>query len=305
MSAVHQAPDTIRDEFHRETTPLRILVAASGEASSLGAVRLASALSTRSDSEVSVIAAAAPSPYAPPRTSEPSLAATLDDDRRRATLEATRLELDAVPEAAAWTLHAVVGWAAEAILDEANEWGASIIVVGIGRQPVMRGLAGAQTAVGVARHAPVPVIAVPAHVTGLPTRVLAAVDFTPSSRRAAHLAARLMVPGGTLILAHVSALESDDDSDGSLSELYNGGCIERLELLATQLREQGPAQVTTLLLTGDIAEQLEQCAEREKCDMIAVGGHAQSFIERVVVGSVRTKLLRAASRTILVAPSNA
>jgi nucleotide-binding universal stress UspA family protein len=305
MSAVHQAPESVRDELRRETIPLRILVAASGEASSLGALRLASALSTRAQSEVSVIAAAAPIPYAPPRMGEPSLSATLNDDRRRATLDATRRELDVVPEAAAWTLHAVVGWAAEAILDEATEWGASLIVVGVARHHVMQRLAGAQTAVAVARHAPVPVIAVPAHVTGLPTRVLAAVDFSPSSLRAAHLAARLAMPGSTLILAHVSALRPDADSDRSLSELYNGGCVDRLELLAAELREHGPATITTMLLSGDIAEQLDQCAEREQCDMIAVGGHMQNFIERVVIGSVRTKLLRAASRTILVAPSNA
>lgn len=39
-----------------------------------------------------------------------------------------------------------------------------------------------------------------------------------------------------------------------------------------------------------------------RCDTVALGGHDHGFVERAIFGSVRAKLLRAASTTVLIAP---
>jgi len=43
-------------------------------------------------------------------------------------------------------------------------------------------------------------------------------------------------------------------------------------------------------------------AEREHCDLLAVGGEAHGLVDRMLLGSVRTDLLRDARYPVLVVP---
>src|SRR4051812_49075712 len=83
-----QAARRSKPVAHRTNAPYRILVASAGDPSTAGAVRVALALARRRGATVQVLAVATPFPHnisagfgaAPP--------AVLDDDARRATLEA-------------------------------------------------------------------------------------------------------------------------------------------------------------------------------------------------------------------------
>ena len=60
--------------------------------------------------------------------------------------------------------------------------------------------------------------------------------------------------------------------------------------------------VETVLLSGEVVGQLVEHAELEGCDLIAVGGHRQGIVDRILIGSVRSGVLRAAKCSVLIGP---
>ena len=288
MLATHCTPAAYDPIGDRDTIPIRILVGSAGSPSSMGAVQMAAALAASLDADVHVVAATTPLPYVATMGAGSDAPVIVDEDNRRQTLQDARRQLDRLHTAGQWSLHSVVGWPAESILEEATAWGAAIIVIGVGRHQVADRLVGAETAVAIARRSPIPVIAVPAGAVGLPSRVLAATDFSEASITAARIGARLMAEDGTLVLAHVTAA---------------AGPCHALEELAAEIREHTGRRVNTELLSGTVVDALLRYAREESCDMISVGGRPYTAPDGVIFGSVRTRLLRAGSSTVLIAPS--
>lgn len=297
MLTAHSTSFTREAPVARATVPLRILIGSSGEPSSIGAIRVASALAARADVQVHLVAAAAPVVH--PAIEGPT-SIVENEEHRHATLDAARKQLEHVPAANEWKVRSVVGWPAESILSEANHWGASLIVIGIGHHRVIDRFSGTETAVSVARRSDVAVMAVPADAAGLPLRVLAAIDFSEPSKSAARMAAAFMHPDGTLVLAHVTSIRADDCS--SAIDRNDAESLAALEDLASELRTRSGHRVTTHVMAGDVAEALLRFAHDEHCDMIALGAQARRMGDGVIFGSVRTRLLRAGSGTVLVAP---
>ena len=58
----------------------------------------------------------------------------------------------------------------------------------------------------------------------------------------------------------------------------------------------------TVLVRGDPAASLLSYAQQAACDLIAVGTQRYGFLERMVVGSVATRVLRAARCGVLAVP---
>ena len=300
MLTTHSIPSTRDIPIARPTVPLRILVGSSGEPSSTGAIRVASALAARAEVQVHLVAATTPAVHPPTIGGDGPTPTVANEDHRRETLEAARKQLERVPAADEWNVRSVVGWPAESILDEAKHWGASVIVIGVGRHRVIDRFSGTETAVAIARRSDVPVMAVPADVARLPVRVLAAIDFSEPSKTAARLAATFMQPDGTLVLGHVSSIHAGNRP--SVIDRDNADSLVALEELAMELRKRGGPRVHTHVMAGDVAEALLRFAREEHCDMIAVGGQARRMVDGVIFGSVRTKLLRDGSGTVLIAP---
>ena len=294
-------PDTTEPSFK---IPLHLLVGATGDESSVGALHLAAAIAKRSSSTVRIVTVTTPFPHAvgvADVTSPPMM----DEENRRAALGAVQARLDALPDAEAWNVHAVVGWPGEAIVDEADRWPASLIVLGRGTHHAWDRLFGPETAIAVARRTHAPVLAVPPSARKIPSRVLAAIDFTKSSVNAAKLAARLMAPNGTLILAHVTAFDPGTATEGSMGDLYDTGAADKLAALQSEIQRETPRRIETALFTGDVVGKLIEHARRERCDLIAVGGHHMGFVDRILMGSVRSGLLRSAECSVLIGAQQA
>ncbi len=285
--------------------PLHILLGAAGDASSLGAIHIARALSKRAQASVQVLTVSTPFPHVAPSPFEMAPPAVIDADNRRAALVAVQDQLATIRGTASWTVHAVVGWPAEALVDEARCWPASLIVLGIGRHKAVDRLFGPETAIAVARRAAVPMLAVPPDVQELPARVIAAIDFSESSIGAAKLAARLMVADGTLTLVHASALAAPKHEAGSLVDVYSTGAADKLEQIRHEIHKETRRRVQTVMLQGDVVGQLLEYAKQEHCDLIAVGGHELGFVDRILLGSVRTRIIRDAHCSVLIAPHRA
>jgi nucleotide-binding universal stress UspA family protein len=71
-----------------------------------------------------------------------------------------------------------------------------------------------------------------------------------------------------------------------------------LERTAAQLEREG-LHVEALLAVGDPAREITAAAEREKCDLIAMGTHGHKFIADVVYGSVANAVRHATTIPVL------
>jgi nucleotide-binding universal stress UspA family protein len=56
------------------------------------------------------------------------------------------------------------------------------------------------------------------------------------------------------------------------------------------------------MLEGDQARAILNFAAEQDADLIACGTHGRSMLERLLVGSVSTRILRSAPCSVLVAP---
>lgn len=286
------------------TIPLRLLVGATGDESSVGALHVAAAIAKRSGATVHVLTVSTPFPHVVSVvdvTSPP----VMDEENRRIALGAVKSRLERVAGSQDWDVQAVVGWPGEAIVDAAERWPASLIVLGRGAHHAWDRLFGPETAIAVARRSRAPVLAVAPSARSIPSRILAAIDFSKSSINAATLAARIMAPNGTLVLAYVSAFDNSKAGEGSLADLYDTGVADKLEECRREIHRETHRHIETAVLIGEVVGKLVEYANREHCDLIAVGGHHLGFVDRILMGSVRSGVLRSASCSVLIGAQQA
>lgn len=284
-------------------TPLsRIVVATDGGPESIGALRIAAALGRRHGTSITAVAVATPFPHGLASIARPDQPVAIDERSLRDLQVRLERHLRGLPGAERWQVQTAVGWPADTINDVAQRLGAALIVLGIGRHRRMDRLFGSETAIAVIRHARTPVLAVVPAAHSLPRDVLAAMDFTDASTAAAEVALRIMQSGGTLTLAHASSFAGRNHAVGGLADLYRTGAEAKLDATRRQLQRRSRANIETALVDGEPGEALVRCARDRKSDLIALGGHEQGLLDRILLGSVRTRVVRAATCSVLIAP---
>jgi nucleotide-binding universal stress UspA family protein len=184
----------------------------------------------------------------------------------------------------------------------ALETNANLLLVGFSNRGRMDRLFSGETTVGIIRRSRLPVIVVPPQVRALPRHAVAALDFSPASMSAASFAASLLARDGTLTLAHVRSFEGMNARDGDLVDLYRAGADAKLDEAAAELRRQTRRRIDTVTLGGVPGESILSYARRAKCDLIALGGHKKGLVDRILLGSTRTTVLRGAKCSVLIAP---
>ena len=290
-----------RREVHR-----RFLVATVGESESRGALRFAAALSEHfADAAVLALGVSIPFPHNVSTILSLKQATTIDEDARREVLDTVRSAVAHVPGAETWEKMALVGTPAEEINRVAEQWGATMLVLGLGRHNRLDRIFGSETAIEVMRHARIPVVAVPATVRGLPERALVAMDFTAASTAAAMLAAELVPRHGALCVAHVCAFAGAPAAPGDLIDLYREGARARLDEVVQKIRRHADCAIESVLLEGEPADALLKFAKRDHSGLIALGGHERGLVDRILLGSIRTKVIRGANCSVLIAPPSA
>jgi len=190
------------------------------------------------------------------------------------------------------------------VVDVARERGAHAIVVGTGQHGALGRLVYGERAVQIARLSDRPVVVVPpTAVAGPATTAVVAVDFSPASRRAARFAMDLLADGGRLLLVHVkSAANLSEEGAGWWDEAYQQRTDELFRRFTSRLRAERGITIGTRLLHGDIGTMLSAFARDAGATVIACGGRRHSFIERMLLGSVSTELIRRAACPVVVLP---
>jgi len=195
------------------------------------------------------------------------------------------------------------GPAAQSIVDLAHDREARAIVVGTGQHnPIGRFVYG-ERAVQISRLSDRPVVVVPSGAKVGPVReAIVAVDFSPASQRAARFALDLVADDGELVLVHVkSAVNLSDEGAGWWEEAYTKRTTDLFRRFTALLRPGRGIRVTTRLLHGDVADSILAYA-RHDAGLIACGGRQHSFIERMLLGSVSTQLIRRAECPVVIVP---
>jgi nucleotide-binding universal stress UspA family protein len=219
-----------------------------------------------------------------------------------AELLETRLARTRPTSAAAWRVDVAQGPAAHTVADVAREREAHAIVVGTGRHGALGRLVYGERAVQITRLAERPVVVVPPNAAAGPVaEAIVAVDFSPVSRRAACFAMEMLADGGRLTLVHVkSAVNLSEEGAGWWEEAYERRSAELFRQLVASLRPERGITVDTRLLHGEPAPTLLAYAHEREAGLIACGGRRHSFIERLLLGSVSTELIRHAGCTVVV-----
>jgi nucleotide-binding universal stress UspA family protein len=76
----------------------------------------------------------------------------------------------------------------------------------------------------------------------------------------------------------------------------------RLEHLAHSLRLRGVPATVRIAAGPGVADQIRKLARAEEADLIVVGTHGARGVERLILGSVADKVVRAATQPVLVVP---
>ena len=286
------------------TLARRIITGSDGTEESMGALRLAAALQRENRARVHAMTVVEPIPAAAIPSLDLQPPAGLDETRRRVALQQLRAQCRAARPQRPWSYSSVIGWPMESIVDAAKRRKADLIVVGIGKHRPIDRLLAHETAISIVRHATVPVLAVAPLARKVPRHALVALDFSDSSIEAARAAAALVGPKGTVTLAHVSPFHPSARRDGiAWTEIYDAGASDHLKTLEQSLAAAG-VRVDAVILRGYTPEELLRFARKRRVDLIAVGGHKQSLLDRMVVGSTTTRVLRGASSSVLVVPEH-
>ena len=244
---------------------------------------------------VSVAAGAAGVPVLPEHYHEEERAAIAD------LLEARLSRMSAV---ATQRVDVAEGWTAQTVADLGRDREAHAIVVGTGRHGALGRVVYGERAVQIARLSDRPVLVVPPNaVAGPVSEVVVAVDFSPASLRAARFAMTMTADHGRLTLVHVkSAVKLSEEGAGWWEDAYERRATDLFHRFVASLRAERGITVDTRLLHGDVASVLVAYAREIGAGVIACGGRRHSFIERMLLGSVSTELIRRAGCTVAVLP---
>jgi nucleotide-binding universal stress UspA family protein len=202
-------------------------------------------------------------------------------------------------------VHVRSGAPAHEIARFAREVSATLIVVGAAPHQRLRHTVSGERASRILRWADCPVLSVPPTFSTLPKTAVAAVDFGPSSVRAAEAALLVLEAGGTLVLTHVlptlvsPAALSSPRPDDPATEVH--ALFDRLRAELAPHVPEG-MRIETRLITGDAADGILSSVAHVNADLIAVGTHGPGLLERVFLGSVAESVMHAAEHTVLAVP---
>ncbi|MBI4541269.1 MAG: universal stress protein [Gemmatimonadetes bacterium] len=205
----------------------------------------------------------------------------------------------------------------EELAVRARELKDAVIVVGAGRRRWLGGLLGT-TADRLLRTSEVPVLVVRGAVAPRLERVLAPVDFSPVSRGAAQVAVRwAQALQGAVVFFHVPQLEWRPIAEAPPGDRRRMEVVEaeqttleraraRLAALVRELEPDGVRVVREFGRYGAApADAIAARIGEEDVDLVVMGTHGRSGLERAILGSVAESVIHRSHVPVLVVPGRA
>lgn len=295
---------TVDQEGTQPTGAVPLIVATKG-AGAMPVITAARLIAPRLGAAPELFAVSEPIAMYLPDISMASIIPDLEADQRGAVMaEVTRVARASEGDVSSWPIEVTVGQPARTIARRAHERKARLIVMGLGRHEAMDRVLGREVALQTIREANLPVLAVAPNFDRLPLHAAVAVDFSAASVRAAEEALALLAPGGTLSLVHVRP--ADDlllrIGGNAVRENYDHEVDNLFGRLIASLKVPASVTVNSVVLEGHPADRMVQFVEDAEVDLIASGSSGLGFLERLMVGSVATRIIRRSSVSVLVVP---
>lgn len=204
--------------------------------------------------------------------------------------------------------------APRAILDRATEVGADLVMIGPARPRRFRGAILGNTADRLLSAAGVPVLVLSASTSFDLQRVVVPLDLADPARGAldqgllwaASLAPRSLPPETAAVQVRVLYVipRKYEDSDSTFSRVVVDPQLQ-LEIEDALQRVEPAAAVGVRAETawGDApAEEIVRYADAEPTDLLVLGTHGYGALGRALIGSVTSRVVRAASCPMLLVP---
>jgi nucleotide-binding universal stress UspA family protein len=289
-----------------------IVVAVDGGAEGAGPVLVAEALQQRFGSAVSAVQVMDLSgvPLPTPLPSVFTLARDLIGDAPYANDARARHRQfsDWIGMRNDWPVHIALGTPASEILRYAERDRAGLIVMGLRRHGIVDRVLRDETTLTVARRARGAVMGAVPTLHGLPHTAVVGVDFGPASIRAARAALDVLGPSTSTRPASLRLVYVDRAGSGIREKTEGETVVERLGVaaafteLTTELNAPSWVTIECVVRRGTPAEELLSYAEEVNADLLAVGSLRHERIERWVLGSVTTEVIRDGRCSVLVIP---
>ena len=286
--------------------PILVAVGATG---GVPALRMARALAARDASEVAIVSVTEPPPaftfesrrvLLTPWTIEQQL-----DDRRATVLERLHLLGWTHDRHGQPTITTRYGDAAYEIVDVARECNAKLIVMGIGPHSHSRRFLGTGTTWATSRKAPCPVLAVADDANGPPHSAVAAIDFSAESIHAAHDALGILADGAVVHLVHawsrvetVTPLDALDVMNAEYAKALPG----RFDRVRSVLGRGRSLSYNSIAVEEKPAEAVLKVAHDSHAELVIAGTHGYGTLDRLLLGSTSSALLRGAECSVLLVP---
>lgn len=282
----------------RATRNAPVVIATDGLAQSAGAVAVGYLLA-RAPEAAWVVSVLRPMPRIP--SSGAALTTDIDRTRRADLLHDAQAQLRRLTGEPIG-VEVDDGDPATTIARVAHTASASLIVCGLGRHNIVDRILGDETALRVVRLADVPVLAVPASADRAPSSIVVACDFSETSLRAARAAVAFAAPSATIYLVHVAPRDHTRYEWDGWGKAYREDSLDALNKMKHQLQPEPKTIIQSIMLQGDVADELLRFANNVHADLIATGSHGHGFVTRLLIGSVATRILRAATCSVLTVP---
>ena len=203
-----------------------------------------------------------------------------------------------------WPIRVAIGAPASTIVEEAQHIDAALVIVGLHKYTRFDRATNNETALNVMRRCTCPVLGVVSGTMELPVRILAATDFSAISLTAMRTAHAIAGDGAVLVLAYAAPITALLGDEGE-RVIHDLGVRAAFAEAIRELGDDGLAFDHVVLeheMSASTAETILKYAEASKSDLIAAGSARQGRIERWMMGSVSTELVRDGGCSVLVAP---
>lgn len=291
--------------FEAPTGQGPIVVATDGTISASAALRATAQLTDKSDATVVVLAVLEPLPLVAADYGLLLPPAETDNARRQALVQRVRDQIvETVGAHANWEVHVRDGDPASVIARTARELHARMIIAGLGHHDLLDRMFGGETALHALRMSRVPVFAVAPSFEALPKRIAIAIDFSEPSITAASTALTMLPTATMIYLVHVAPrLELQPEVYAAWMSDYSDGVGPAFDRVRARLQFQSGTTVETMTLTGKPTKALLAFAKSAHIDVLVTGSRGAGLVDRILVGSTATGLVRGASCSVFAVPA--
>ncbi|MGB3633637.1 MAG: universal stress protein [Rubrobacteraceae bacterium] len=292
--------------------PEKILLATDGSEDAAAAARAAADLSKRLNADLYVVHAwRKPHEYEYPGVPQPIDAAALFQRQAEEVLKKERGRLQRM-EVEVTESYLELGRPADVILNFSEQFGIDLILMGSRGHGTFGRIALGSVSEEVAHHASCPVLVVRGgEQTWPPERIVVGDDGSEDASRAGDLAVGL----GKLFEAPILLVRAYHQPPPPMElmsdqfDLYERMIEQNFEREAQALEERAEkleselgTRPKTETASGNPAEVLDEAAGEDESTLIVVGSRGLGVARRMALGSVSTKILRAAKGPVLIYP---